>query len=105
MGKNIEMADQLPKYGLRESDEFQKCVNSLVGGYKRWDDAQLGITWALSYNPHVYPVVQGMQDIRLLKTDVAGDMPALRIWFRINEPEERVELLFLDAVPDDTDDN
>ena len=99
------MADQLPKYGLRESDAFQECVSSLVGGYRRWDDALLGITWALSYNPHVYPVVKGMRDVRLLKTDVAGDIPALRIWFRIDEPEGRVELLFLDTISDDTDDD
>ena len=99
------MADQLPKYGLRESDAFQEYVNNLVGGCKRWDDALLGITWALSYNPHVYPVVQGMRHVRLLKTDVAGDIPALRIWFWIDEPEDRVELLFLDAVSDDTDDD
>ena len=98
------MDDQLPKYGLREADAFKECVTSTVGGFERWDDALLGITWALAHNPHVYPVVQGMRDIRLLKTDQAGDVPALRIWFRIDEPTERVDLLFLDASSDETAD-
>ena len=98
------MPDQLPKYGIREADTFKECVDSVVGSFRRWDDALTGITWALTYNPNVYPIVQGMRNVRLLKTDEAGDLPALRIWFWIDESAERVELLFLDAVSDETDD-
>ena len=55
-------------------------------------------------NPKVYRVVEGMKGVRLLKTDSFGDLPELMIWFRIDEVNERVELLVIESVQEEDDD-
>lgn len=92
-----------PEYGLLETDAFRKKAEEL-GNYRRLDEALTAVTWAFNNNPHVYDIVEGMEDVRLLKTDSVGEFPALRIWFRINEEEERLELLYLEKIPDDNGD-
>ena len=74
------------------------------GDYKRLDDALRGVVWALSNNPKVYKVVEGMKGVRLLKTDSFGDLPELMIWFRIDEVNERVELLTIESVQEEEGD-
>ena len=91
-----------PRYGLSETDAFRKCAEEL-GNYRRVDEALVAVTWAFNNNPHVYEVVGGMEDVRLLKTDSVADCPALRIWFRIDEEAERLELLYFESIPDDND--
>ena len=45
-----------------------------------------------------------MKGVRLLKTDSFGDLPELMIWFRIDEVNERVELLVIESVQEEDDD-
>ena len=94
----------IPDYGLVESKDYLDKLGKL-GDYKRLDDALRGVTWALSNNPKVYGVVEGMKDVRLLKTDSFGDLPELMIWFRIDEADERVELLMIESAQEEDDDS
>ena len=92
----------IPGYGLVESQDYLNELGK-IGDCKRLDDALRGVTWALSRNPKVYEVVEGTKDVRLLKTDSFGDLPELMIWFRIDEVDERVELLMIESVQEEDD--
>ena len=94
----------VPYYGLVESKNYLNELGK-IGDYKRLDDALTGVIWALSNNPKVYGVVEGMKDVRLLKTDSFGDLPKLMIWFRIDEVDGRVELLMIESVQEEDDDS
>jgi hypothetical protein len=83
-----------------ESSEFTQQLLT-IGDVERLDDALTGVYWALSTNPEVYDVVRGFRDIRLLKTDAIGDVPALRIWFRIDENGKHVHLEYIEVVSED----
>ena len=54
----------LPRYSLREADGFRESVEAL-GDYQRLDDATIGLYEILCSNPEIYPVVEGMKDVRL----------------------------------------
>ena len=75
-----------------------------IGNYRRMDDALEGISWALGENPKVFGIVDGMKDVRLLKTDIAGDVPALRIWFKIDDQQEKIHLLWVETITGANDD-
>ena len=89
-----------PKYALVEADGFRKSVEAL-GSYRRLDDATTGLYESLCSSPEVYPVVEGMKDVRLCKTDDAGNVPGMRWWFRIDAAGERIELLWVEKIEDD----
>lgn len=65
---------------IRESALFTESLAAL-GDMQRADDAMSGVVWALSRKPEAYDPV--FQDVRLLKTDPLGDMPALSVRFKI----------------------
>ena len=44
--------------------------------------------------------IEGMKDVRLCKTDYAGDVPAARWWFRIKTAEDRIEFLWVEEIED-----
>ena len=90
----------IPDYGLVESKDYHNELGK-IGDYKRLDDVLRGVTWALSNNPKVYRVVEGMKVVRLLKTGPFGDLPELMIWFWIDEVNERVELLMIESVQEE----
>lgn len=60
------------------------------------EQVHAGIEWAISKRPEVYDVVDGTEDIRLLKT-ISG----LGVWFRIID-NEKVELLHIEKLQDDS---
>lgn len=82
---------------LIESAVYTAALKAL-GDPERLDDALSGAYWALATNPEVYEVVKGLRDIRILKTDPLGGVPALRIWFRIDEGGHHVHLEMIEAV-------
>ena len=65
-----------------------------LGDVRVIDDALTALVWALSRNPEAYPVVPGMVDIRLAKTDpqIGTPIPRIRVWFRVDREMERVYL-------------
>lgn len=90
------MPPSLPPYSLVETEAYQNGVRK-IGSYERLDNALDGAMWALANNPKVYGIVEGTKDIRLLKTNEISGLPALRIWFRIDEDNKKVELLMIEA--------
>jgi hypothetical protein len=78
---------------LCESASYTDALSAL-GDVRVIDDALTGITWALSKNPEAFPIVQGMVDIRLAKTDpqMGTPIPRIRVWFRVDLDSERVHL-------------
>jgi hypothetical protein len=58
------------------------------------DGAITALMWALSKNPTAFPLVPGMIDIRLAKTDpqMGTPIPRIRVWFRVDADNERVYL-------------
>ena len=77
---------------LRESELFSDQLLTL-GEPDRIDDALTGVYWALSTKPEVYDYV--FRDIRLLKTEPLGGLPALSVRFRIVD-DNTVELLHIE---------
>ena len=91
------MQRPMPRYGLREAPGFAESVKAL-GGYPRLDDAITGLVEALRLNPEVFPIVEGMNDIRLCKTVRVGECPPLRWWFRIDEEAKRIDLVHAEII-------
>jgi hypothetical protein len=82
---------------LIEGAHFAAALTE-IGDIKRIDDVLAGVYWALSTNPEAYEVVKGFADIRLLKTDPLGGLPAFRIWFRIDENGQHVHLEYIEPI-------
>ena len=80
-------AEPAPRAAIRE-----------LGELDRVDDALTGVYWALSTKPLVYDCV--VRDVRLLKTDPLGGLPALSVWFRIAD-DDTVELLHIEPTEED----
>ena len=79
-----------------ESENFTNQLQEL-GNLARLDDALTGVCWALSTKPEVYDKV--FRDIRLLKTDPLGELPALSVRFKIRD-KDSVELLHVEPTED-----
>ncbi len=97
---------------LRNSDGIgrnRKEHVKKIGDFNRLDEAIDGSLWGMLHNPKAYDVVEGMADVRLLKTEKFGSgtdsFPALGIWFRVDEIKERVELLMIESVQEEEDDD
>ena len=55
----------------------------------------------MSRNPDDFDVIEGLKDVRTLKTDPLGGLPCFRVWFRICDGDQTVELLDIEPIPDD----
>lgn len=78
---------------LIESSSYTECLAEL-GDVGVIDSALTSLTWALSTKPEEFPIVPGMVDIRLAKTDpqAGTPIPRIRVWFRIDEGGDHVHL-------------
>ncbi|MDO8632250.1 MAG: hypothetical protein Q7R41_17335 [Phycisphaerales bacterium] len=87
---------------LIESAGFTDGLSAL-GDVRVIDDALTAVIWALSTNPEAFPLVPGMVDIRLAKTDPASGtpIPRMRVWFPIDENSQRVHLEHVEFDPFD----
>jgi hypothetical protein len=72
---------------LIESKEYVEAFTK-IGDAERLDSAIVGLTWAIETNPADFPLVPGVQNIRLAKTDPVKDLPRLIIWFSVLNPDE-----------------
>ena len=78
---------------LIESTGFTEGLAAL-GDVRVIDAALTAVIWALSTNPEAFPLVPGMVDIRLAKTDpqMGTPIPRIRVWFFIDENGHHVHL-------------
>lgn len=85
---------------LIESSGYTDGLSAL-GDLRVIDDALTALTWALSTNPEAFPIVPGMTDIRLAKTDPrpGEPIPRIRVWFRIDENGQHVHLEHVEFDP------
>jgi hypothetical protein len=72
---------------LIDSKEYAKAF-AKIGDAERLDSAIAGLTWAIATNPADFPLVPGVKNIRLAKTDAIKDLPRLIIWFSVLSPDE-----------------
>lgn len=79
---------------LVHAPEYTARLHEL-GDIQRLDDVLAGVEWALGQGADHFPIVRGTADTRLVRTDPAGDLPALQIWFRIEEEDDEVHLLYI----------
>jgi hypothetical protein len=97
-----EFADlaSLPLFAVRrqvlESRTFTEQL-AAIGPLPRLDDALAAIHLILTENAEVYPVLKGYGKTRLAKTRAVEDVPALNIWFVLQD--EEVLLLYVEPVP------
>ena len=82
---------------LRESDEYRAQLKK-IGNAERLDDALRMPTWVLARRPEIHPEIAG--SVRLLKTTALGGVPALNIFFRI-EDDGTVLLLYIEPAGQD----
>jgi hypothetical protein len=91
------------QYQLIESPNFTDGLKSL-GDVRRVDEILCELMIAISLEPTKFTVVLGWKGLRLAKTrrveGQPGDIPALRLHFRILSGH-RVELLYTEAEDDD----
>ena len=71
-----------------------------IGPIERLDEAVAAVQLILTNNAEVYPVLKGYKKTRLAKTRALHDVPALDIWFLIEESTDSVLLLYVEAVPE-----
>ena len=67
---------------IRHSETYDTRLAAL-GDIRRLDDALTGVEWALSRSPEDFGVIEGLKDVRTLKTEPLGGLPCFRVWFRI----------------------
>lgn len=109
------MSLYIPPYSFLESNICKEDVEK-IGDFKRLDEAIEGSLWGMLHSPKDYDVVEGMANVRLLKTKRFGSgndaLPALNIRFRIEEDwrergfEEdikRIEFLTIESVQAEDD--
>lgn len=70
-----------------------------IGPIERLDEAIGAVQLILTYNAEVYPVLKGYKRTRLAKTKAVDDVPALDVWFIIEDETNSVLLLYVEAVP------
>lgn len=72
----------------------------------RFFDVQAAVDWGIATQPTIWPVVDGTESLRVLRTDGAafdgagidGDVVPFRIAFRILD-DDHVELLAISTIP------
>lgn len=55
----------------------------------------------LTENAEVWPVLRGYKRLRLAKTKAIEDVPALNIWFIIEDADDSVLMLYVEPIPED----
>lgn len=70
-----------------------------IGPIERLDEALGAVQLILTYNAEVYPVLKGYKKTRLAKTRAIDDVPALNIWFIIDDEHDAVLLLGVEPIP------
>jgi hypothetical protein len=70
-----------------------------IGPIERLDEALGAVQLILTENAEVYPVVRGSRRTRLAKTKAVDEVPALNIWFMIDDDDSAVLLLYVEAIP------
>jgi hypothetical protein len=88
---------------LREESTYAAAVEKL-GGAQLVDGALEVIVEAISLRPEGFDEIPGWAPLRIAKTDrierAGGAIPALRLWFRI-EDESTVSLLYVEAIEEE----
>jgi len=75
-------------YTLRYDELFEAQLNAIASA-RHMDEALIGVEWILSNEPEKCPVVPGTTRLRVIKTEPYRrnlvEIPALRIWFSIED--------------------
>ena len=87
----------LTRRQVLETHWFTEQLGTL-GDIRRLDEALAPVQLILTENAEVFPLVRGYRRIRLAKTRAVGDVPALNVWFMIEDPDS-VLLLYVEPVP------
>lgn len=90
------MNEESPSYDLVEALEYSDQIKKLSDNQPHILAAISGATWSLRLTPRIWPRLDGLRQIRILKTEALGQAPALSIWFIIHEGEKQIELLYLE---------
>lgn len=86
---------------IRESPRYQDQVDGLGVSVQRLDEVlQDGVLWAAANDAEAFAKVPGT-DLRCILTDPFPGIPALRIFFRLDELY--VDLEWIEEVPSDLD--
>lgn len=83
-----------------ETKAFTEQLGKL-GDIERLDEALAAVQLILTENAEIYPVVRGYEKTRLAKTNAVDDVPALNIWFMIDDDNDQVVMLYVEPVPVD----
>lgn len=92
---------KIPVYGsttrrqVLETKVFTEQLATL-GNIERIDEALAAVQLILTENAEVYDVVRGYQKTRLAKTNAVDDVPALNIWFMIDDDDRNVIMLYVE---------
>lgn len=70
-----------------------------IGAIERLDEALGAVQLLLTNNAEVCPVLKGYSKTRLAKTKAVDEVPALNIWFMIEDETDSVILMWVEAVP------
>lgn len=90
------MNEEPTNYELIEAPEYSEQIKKLEDNHRRITSSISGATWSLRQTPRVWPRLDGLRPIRILKTSAIGGAPALTIWFVIHEGNKQVEMLYLE---------
>jgi hypothetical protein len=96
---NAESRALLPGFSSRRQVFETQCFTeqlARLGDIRRLDEAIAPIQLILTENAEVFPVVRGHQRIRLAKTRPVDTVPAMNIWYMIDEQDESVLLLYIE---------
>ena len=85
--------------GIFEASTFIESIGVVLPDIKRWDEISRAMKWVLSIDAERYPVIDGTARLRMCPTAEFSGMPALRVFFWIEDDDNNVELLF--AEPED----
>lgn len=83
---------------ILETHHFTEQLAAL-GDIARLDEAIAAVQLILTNDAEIYPVVRGYEKTRLAKTKAVGRVPALNIWFMIDDDDTSVLLLYVEPVP------
>ncbi len=70
--------------GIREEESYQGCCARLGLDAQRLDDILIGVTFSLARDPDQFEQIRGTR-FRILLVDAWPGLPALRIYFVVEE--------------------
>lgn len=71
-----------------------------IGPLPRMDEAIAAVQLILTENAEVFPLLRNFKSTRLAKTKAVGGLPALNIWYSIEEEAAQVLLLYVEPIPE-----